>query len=183
MMKTRLFRNLMAFLFVVAASTAALEAKAATYNLGTLAATSTTNIGGIPQGVHFGLPGSSFTDSYTFTVAAPADLNAAAFSFNLPIIIGLSSFTATLYEDGIPVAGGVGGPGVISALSLSYANLAATSAYHLDISGTLGSFSIAGKYWGVIQLSAVPVPAALPLFASGLAAFGVFARRRRRIAA
>ncbi len=31
-----------------------------------------------------------------------------------------------------------------------------------------------------VQVSAVPIPAALPLFASGLAAFGVFARRRKR---
>lgn len=31
-----------------------------------------------------------------------------------------------------------------------------------------------------VSVSAVPIPAALPLFASGLAAFGVFANRRRR---
>ncbi len=34
-----------------------------------------------------------------------------------------------------------------------------------------------------VSISAVPIPAALPLFASGLAAFGVFARRRRKAAA
>lgn len=176
MMKTRLFRNVMAFLFLIAASTSALEAKAATYNLGTLSP-GAIGIGGFPQGLHFGFPGSTFTDHYVFSVAVPSDLQAAAIAFNLPIIIGFSSFSASLTAGGPVLATSTGTPGFFS---LVFSNLAPSTVYSLDVTGKLGSLSIVGKYWGVMQLSAVPVPAALPLFASGLAAFGVFARRRRK---
>ncbi len=43
--------------------------------------------------------------------------------------------------------------------------------------------SAVGPVLDDVSISAVPIPAALPLFRLGLAAFGIFARRRRKAAA
>ena len=56
----------------------------------------------------------------------------------------------------------------LNTLTFVVQNNGGPGAFRAELSGTV---------------SAVPIPAALPLFASGLAAFGVFARRRRKAAA
>lgn len=69
---------------------------------------------------------------------------------------------------------GSGGP---NSVPLSYANLVANTDYYLVFEGALASAT--GAFFGAISVSSVPPPTALPLFALGLAPFGVVARRRR----
>jgi len=122
----------------------------------------------------------AFVDTYNFTVDEPGNFGAGAFDFNQ---FGLDTqfFTLSLFEDGGPLLAsqGVGGSGAPNTLlSILFSGLETGVNYVLTVFGLAGPNG--ALYGGVAQLSAVPIPAALPLLGAGLIALGVFARRRRR---
>jgi hypothetical protein len=73
-------------------------------------------------------------------------------------------------------------PGVTATYNVLPTTNLAAGTYVVEVRGTAtGSFG--GAYGGVLNLTAVPLPAALPLLLSGFGLLGGFASRRRPVAA
>jgi hypothetical protein len=119
---------------------------------------------------------------WTFTLALPGQLLVTDIFLSIDQF-ELFNFGTSLGSTSIPVAGGACGPSIACAL-------ADISHYSQAIFALLpGDYSITGVHLagvpgaGAFQVSAVPLPAALPLFAGGLGLLGWMAKRRRSQAA
>ena len=126
--------------------------------------------------------GTGFVDTYEFTIDnSPAQFGANATDFNF---FGLDTnfFTLSLFDvdnNELLVSDSSFGSGAPNdVLSILFSGLETGVNYVLTVFGIAGPKG--ALYGGVAQLSAVPIPAALPLLGAGLLALGVFARRRRR---
>ena len=126
--------------------------------------------------------GGFFADVYEFTVEADdTRLAAQATDFNL---LGLDTnfFTLNLYDvtnNKLLASDSSFGSGPADdVISIVFSGLETGVNYALAVLGIAGPKG--ALYGGVAQLTAVPVPAALPLLGAGLIALGIFARRRRR---
>lgn len=138
-----------------------------------------------------------FVDSYVIDV--PNSISSAfIFSLSLSSTTGLQNLSARLYQYSVPppgvqnlTIGGIGPPsnggvidawspssnGAIASTSLPQSNLNAGE-YVLQVTG-LETGGISGSYSGQLDITPVPLPAALPLLCGGLAALGFGVRRRR----
>ena len=116
----------------------------------------------------------SFLDAFKFSLTGTSDI----VTFGFVPQGTFSNLTVKLYNSSAAsyVAPAAGVP---VTTSYTFAGLTTGSNYQFEISG-LATSSIAA-YIGSATVSAVPLPAALPLFAAALAALG-FAMRRRTVA-
>lgn len=136
--------------------------------------------------------GSSFVDSFLIQVA-PNSLDAITTTIDVPML-GISGLKSRLFafdptnpaDSPIPTTGSFNGSWTQVVFSqgqtTGYVNVlldndVTAGFYVLQIAGTLASGG--GSYGGNLDLSPVPLPAALPLFMSGLALFAL--RRRRKL--
>jgi len=160
-------------------------AKAAAYTLGdgTLGP-GDAGIFGIP--VNVPAPPGVISDTYSFVATSLAQIATIVSSLEFfgPEISGLSvqlfqgdptdGFLDALVATGAQVMGNS------DLLSMTYANLQpAGLGYYLLVGGTAGSNG--GIYTGAYNLSVVPIPAAMWLFATALVGLAGVARRRRSI--
>lgn len=137
----------------------------------------------------------SFTDDWLFVVTTSAAISSLVVDFNpLPPLppFNITAFGLSLWEDDavdVQVATGVVVE-VDKKISLVYSSLSSIKNYYLRVTGTaeipsgfyVGSYTIGRATTGGGG-GEVPIPAALPLLGAGLAALGIFARRRRLAAA
>jgi hypothetical protein len=167
------------------------QAQALTTNWGALTPTVTQVVSNAtaPLGT---LHSGSFTDVYKFTLNSAADLDSAVLNFNLLSLTHIKYFTLWLVDCGAdgnsttcnPSTDGnldsEVGPNTIlpSILTLSFSGLTPGVHYGFLVTGKVTGL-LGGAYLGHVTLSAVPVPAAVWLFVSGLVGLVVFVRRRR----
>ena len=138
----------------------------------------------------------SFQDTYKFSINQAASGDALSVSLNLGTgalaQFDISNLQFRLYEVtsnavqpgvGIPAGStlvtawmGTSGPSNGTAIQANFSGIQAGT-YFLDVAGT-ASGSLGGTYVGQLNLTPVPLPAALPLLLSGLGLVGGLRRRR-----
>jgi hypothetical protein len=156
----------------------------------TYANTFTAPTTAFPSGSSYG-----FYDAYAFTVGGSV-ANSVTSTINLGSL-SVSNLSERLYSanpgDAIPVLGMPPGasyfvawtsvlPGGSGEVAVLDAMTLAPGTYVLEIRGLVTGAS-GGSYTGQLNLTPVPLPAALPLLVGGLGALGAFGGRRRRKAA
>jgi len=121
-----------------------------------------------------------FSDTYSFVATSLAQINTfvASLEFGAVGITGLSLqlFQESLGPD-ILLATGTPFMGNSDLLNIAFSNLQPGPGYYFLVGGNAGS--LAGVYAGAFQLSVVPIPPAIWLFASALVGLAGIARRRR----
>lgn len=127
----------------------------------------------------------NFLDTWNFTLAADAHVGSITTTFDFAggPGVGITNLQVKLSTN--PISGPAlvswltvtpSGPGFNSSVALIPASPLLAGNYKLDIRGTLAS---PGSYGGTVIANAVPLPAALPLFLSGLGALGIKGARKR----
>lgn len=122
------------------------------------------------------LPAGSFSDTYTFSLAAPTELAASVVSLDLVLsglsLLHVSNLQMSLYDGAAWLGTWSGNP------SSFQATLGTGSSYSLVLSGLADGLS-GGSYLFSIA-AAIPEPGQWLLFAAGLALLGMMAVRRKR---
>jgi MYXO-CTERM domain-containing protein len=163
----------------LALAAVASQSQAATFALGTIDATGKT------FGNSFSSDTSSFTDYYTFTIAAAGDVTGTTTDTNYSIFVSkdvvLSSLTLTTASSSTPLFVDT------TANSFTFTGLTAGD-YKLAVKGSVSTpflgIAPSGSYSGTIKAvassvaSPAPEPADLALTLVGLAGVGMLARRR-----
>ncbi len=171
--------NLSRVLIVIAAAASgavvASSAQAATYPLGTIS----SGIGNLTEAVGVG----SFADNFTFEVSQPSSVGAQVDNLNLSLTFDKIT-TSVLNISGLDVQ--LDSPSgqltsASSGTSLSYANLKVNTPYQFVVTG-VGTGVAGGEYAIAYNVSAVPIPGALPLFGAALTGIAGFAGFRKRAA-
>lgn len=156
-----------------------------------------SSTGGIITGSTYptGYAGASFYDAFVIQVTNSTG-DSISSTINLPPNFQITGFEERLYAytGTAPTIGPVKGAldawtipvGTLGTVAVLPATFLAAGTYVLEVRGDVTGTS-GGAYAGAFQLTAVPLPAALPLLFSGmggLGAFGgLFSRRRRSTAA
>jgi hypothetical protein len=150
----------------------------------------TTTISGSPS------PGYGFYDDFLFTIGAGATADSITSTINLGSLLDISDLQVRLYNTAgnptLPVLGVPSG-GAISAWStqITYApgetgtvsvlnTTVAPGTYVLEVRGNVTGLS-GGSYSGSLNLTPVPLPAALPLLLSGFGLLGGLLRSKRLV--
>jgi hypothetical protein len=137
----------------------------------------------------------AFEDTYKFSVSQAASGDVLTVSLNLGTVspvFDISNLQFRLYEVssnavqpglGVPPGStlitawmGTSGPSTGTSIRANFSGIQAGT-YFLDVAGTADG-SLGGTYLGQLNLSPVPLPAALPLLLSGLGLFGAVRRRK-----
>ena len=151
----------------------------------------TTPISGSP------LPGYGFYDDFYFSVPSGASADSITSTIDLGNLLAISGLQVRLYElagNPPPVLGAPGHGTLVSSWSQSVnsssgntgdievldTTLSQAGTYVLEVRGNVTG-SLGGSYSGTLNISPVPLPAALPSLLSGLGMLGARARRRRMI--
>jgi hypothetical protein len=169
-------KTIRAFALAAVATLASLPAFSGTYALGTLTVPSTTGIGP----VFYSTTTASFTDTFTFDIAAAAGGMALTTTMNFAGVAGAGVVTLNSMQLQTST-GTVLGSGTISGSVIqgSFGTLSAGS-YKIVVTGSAVGGTPAGGYSGSLGLTAVPEPGTLALFGFGLAAAGFASRRGRK---
>jgi hypothetical protein len=149
----------------------------------------TTPISGSPS------PGYGFYDDFYFSVPTSVKADSITATLNLGNLLAISGLQVRLYNLagnpppvlGAPLHGTIvsswstsvsAGPGLSGDVEVLNTTLSQTGTYVLEVRGNV-SGSAGGSYGGALNVSPVPVPAALPSMLSALGLLGTLARRRR----
>jgi hypothetical protein len=133
--------------------------------------------------------GSTFTDQYGFSLIGPPPFVYNSFTDTIDIVVPINHLTLSIWQVGAvaPVNNtyafgpAVGVPFESVVLTLTNALLPGVN-YFIQVTG---DYSPGISYTGLQNVTAgtlvttTPIPAALPLFATGLGLIGVWGRRRR----
>jgi hypothetical protein len=158
----------------------------------TYADTFSAGSGGTPiAGTSYG-----FMDDYVFTISG-ATADSVTSTINLGGTLEIDGLQVGLFSymagQSLPVYGTTLPPGSVAVdgwsapinsgstsgtISVIPATNLAAGTYVLEVLGTVKG-SAGGSYSGVLDLTPVPLPAALPLLLSGMGALGLWGRRRR----
>ncbi len=138
-------------------------------------------------------PGFGFYDDFDFSVPGAVSADSITSTINLSNIFGISNLQVRLYNSANntpPVLGSPQGgvteawstsinvaPGETGTVSVLNTTITQPGTYVLEVRGT-ATGSLGGSYSGTLNVSPVPLPAALPLLLSGLGLFGGMARKR-----
>lgn len=144
-----------------------------------------TSITGSPS------PGFGFYDDFDFSIPVGASTDSITSTIDLGSLLTISNLQVRLYSlagNAPPVLGAPQG-GAIEAWSTPISSnglsgsvqvlntTLAAGTYVLEVRGT-ATGAAGGSYSGTLQVSPVPLPAALPLVLSGLGLLGGLARKR-----
>jgi hypothetical protein len=147
----------------------------------------TTVIGGSPS------PGYGFYDDFYFSVASGVATDSITSTINLgnlainglqvrlydltgnpPPVLGAPTHGTVVQSWSNPISPALGVTGDVEVLNTT---LSQAGTYVLEVRGNV-SGGLGGSYSGTLNVSPVPIPAALPLLLSGLGLFGGLARKR-----
>jgi hypothetical protein len=148
-----------------------------------------------PQTTTVGSTGYGFFDDFVFTIGAN-QVDSITSTISLGSFVGISNMRVRLYKapsglasltTGAPAAGSaidawsstVAFPGGTSTVDVLPTTILTAGTYTLEVEGTVTGDPGGGNFTGSLNLTPVPLPAALPLLFSGLGGFGLFARRRK----
>jgi hypothetical protein len=149
----------------------------------------TASISGSPS------PGYGFYDDFYFSVPTIVNADSITATINLGNLLAISGLQVRLYDLagnpppvlGKPAVGTVvaswgtsvsGGSGLSGDVQVLNTTLNQAGTYVLEVRGNVTG-SAGGAYGGALNISPVPVPAALPSMLSALGLLGTLARRRR----
>jgi hypothetical protein len=155
------------------------SASASTFDLGTLDPGTTSNIV-----VNLGVPAPvSFSDTINFSLASVRTSLVGSLT-DLSDFMGIPAnslnFSLDLFTAADPLASlGNFADGSGTALAFSYLNLAAGD-YFFRITGSIGDDVLGNAYRYRFEVSEVPLPPAVLLFATALAGMAVVGYRRRK---
>jgi hypothetical protein len=176
------------------------SANAATGNLSGIGAAGGYNYGngfGSKQTVNFSTTSYGFYDDYVITIGA-GQVDSITSTITIGSSSGIAGLSVRLYDytanggiaplltapapgtafdawsTTIPVA-----PGATATYSVLPSTTLAAGTYVIEVRGTASGAS-GGAYSGTLNVTPVPVPAALPLLLSGFGLVGALGRRRRR---
>ncbi len=142
-------------------------------------------------------PGYGFYDDFYFSVPNAASADSVTSTIDLGSLLAINNLQVRLYDlanNPPPVLGApahgtlvsswstaiTGGPGLTGDVEVLNTRLNQAGTYVLEVRGNVtGSFG--GSYAGTLNVSPVPLPAALPLMLSALGLFGAASRGRRAI--
>jgi len=157
---------------VLAFGIAQRPASATSYDLGPISPGTTTDVNGF-----LGSGATSFNDTLNFSLGGVQ----SALSGSFTSLFGITNFNLDLFNASDPltslghVASGV-------TLAFSYLNLAAGD-YFFHLTGGVASGANGGFYQYKFDVSEVPIPPALLLFATALGGMGLLGYRRRNLQA
>jgi hypothetical protein len=159
---------------------AAQSASATTYDLNTIVPGTTVGING-----SVGPGATSLNDTLNFSLASVQTALVGSFTdlFHYVGNVDISSFSLDLFSTGDPSTslGHFADPAGI-AVAFSYLNLAAGD-YLFHLTGGIASGANGGFYQYRFEVSEVPLPPALLLFATALGGMGLLGYRRRNMRA
>jgi hypothetical protein len=157
-----------------------------------IAHATTHDLGPITASVPFGFTEftgvGAFTDFLNFTtVGTGAGVGASIISFDVPTLptptyaatdLTLALFGGTFSNGSPPGGAALATSGTGNSVALAFAS-PLSGPFTLRVTGT-GTGQVGGAYGGAISVSAVPLPAALPLMGAGLLGLGLLVARRRK---
>lgn len=137
-------------------------------------------------------PGFGFYDDFIFSVPSAVSADSITSTIDLSNVLGISNLQVRLYNSannpppvlGAPQGGAIEAwstpinvaPGASGTVSVLNTTISQPGKYVLEVRGT-ATGSLGGSYSGTLNVSPVPLPAALPLLLSGLGLFGGMARK------
>ena len=156
-------------------------ASASTFDLGTVVPGTTTGING-----SFGTKITTYDDTINFSLASVQSALVGSFKdlfHYLGSAVDISSFSLDLYSTSAPLTslGHFEDPTGVE-VAFSYLSLAAGD-YFFHLTGGITPGSGGGVYQYQFQVSEVPIPPALLLFATALGGMALFGYRRRNMQA
>lgn len=163
-------------------SVAAVSAVAMAFGGVASAQASTVPLGSIDSGSYAsinasGTAGKTISDSYAFSIST---LSAVDVGYETTYLGGVSGYLESSNGSVItPTSTSTDTVGSVSVTDLSYADLL-SGVYTFVFSGTVSGGHAKGGLTGSIAVSAVPLPASLPLFAAAIGGLFFFAGRRYR---
>jgi len=159
---------------VLAFGVAQRPASATSYDLGTVSPGTTTGINGF-----VGPGAASFNDTLNFSLAGVQTTLVGSFTD----LLGITSFNLDLFSESDPTTSiqHFSDPSGV-AVAFSYLNLAAGN-YFFHLTGGVAAGANGGLYQYKFEVSEVPIPPALLLFATALGGMGLLGFRRRTLQA
>lgn len=168
------FKGLLLSAVLLFGMSAASVANSATFDLGTLSDSASINFESQMKAIHVTPGTNTVTDTYTFSLSQASNVELGLSNLSIGSVfgslVGLDSLSLALGSKTLVL------PDSSISGEMTVFNLLADTVYSFTVTGVPGGSLGRGVYGGSVQVTAVPLPAAVWLFATAL--FGLFGFKR-----